>query len=160
MILAALGTAFSVVAVPRYARIHAAERGRLRRRYWQAQAMLLAVGAVPVAALVAYPRAVLALLGPHYLHLEHEATLMAASTLMAVMTGAAFSLGAARGVVAPPWLVVPCGLTLQAVLIFLLPLDSLAGVIGLALLTETGVWFLHVGYFTWAQRFKTGPIPS
>jgi O-antigen/teichoic acid export membrane protein len=160
MVLAALGVAFGVVAVPRYARIHASDHDRLRRRYWQAQGVLLAIGAVPLATLVAMPSTVLALLGPHYLDLEHEAALMAASTLMAVITGAAFSLGAARGVVAPPWLTVPCGLLVQAVLILTLPLDSLTGVIWLALLTEAGLWFLHVGYFTWAQRFRSGPISS
>jgi O-antigen/teichoic acid export membrane protein len=157
MILAALGTAFSVVAVPRYARIPKTERGRLRWRYWQAQALLAAACALPLAALLAFPDVVLALLGPHYVGLEREAALMAASSLMAVMAGAAFSLGAARGVVAPPWLVVPCGLALQAALILALRLDSLAGVIWLALLSETGLWLLHVGYFTWAERHPKQP---
>jgi len=151
MILSAVGSVFNLLAIPRYARIPATEPLRLRARYWQAQGLLAFVCALPLVAIVAAPDAVLSVLGPQYVGLGREAALMAASAVVTVLTGAAFGLGAVRGVVAPPSIVIPAGLLFQAGLIAVLPIDTLAGVIWLGLLSEAGMWALHVGYFLQAS---------
>ncbi len=151
-ILSALGTLFSILAVPRYARIPATDGRRLLLRYWQAQAVLIGACALPLLAVIAFPTQALAVLGPSYAGLVAEAKLMALGSVMAVLAGAAFSLGAARGVVMPPWVLVPCGIALQIVLVAVLPLDSILGVITFGLLFETGLWLMHNAYYASVLR--------
>ena len=152
MLLAVLGTAFAVLAVPRFARLSSAEAALLRRRYWQSQGLLILLCAVVVIAVASYPGSFLNILGANYLQFRHEAALMALSSAIAVMAGAAFNLGAARAIVLPPLLAIPFGLTVQIGLIAILPLDSVAGVIWLGLLSESILWLLQVSYFSWATR--------
>jgi len=155
MILSVLSAGFGVLAVPRFARIPRTEPKRVLRRYWQWQSLLALACAAPLLALASFPAPVLAILGPHYSGLEHEVVLMAASSLAVMMSGAAYSLAAARGVVAPPLLTVTYCIVGQVCLVLLLPLDSVAGVIWIGLLSAASQWLLHTGYFLFVSRRET-----
>ena len=151
MVLAVVGGVFSLVAVPRFARL-AADTRLVHVRYWQAQAALAAACALPALLVWLAPGPVLAVLGPHYRALEGEALLIAASTAVAAVGGAALSLGAARGVIAPPRIVVPACIVVQALLVLLLPVDTVAGVLWVALFSAAAQWAIHAGYFAWHLR--------
>lgn len=152
MILTVAGYVFNALAVPRFARIPSPEGTRVHRRYFQAQLVLAAVCAAPVAALIAFPGPALAILGGHYRHLEHEAVLMGLSAAAVTLSGAAYTLGAARGVIAPPVLMVPYTILGQVVLVASLPLDSIDGVIWVSLASALSQWLFHVVYFEWCHR--------
>ncbi|HTB66230.1 MAG TPA: hypothetical protein VK727_08380 [Steroidobacteraceae bacterium] len=152
MILSLAGTVFATLVIPRFARLSALQPQLIARRYWQSQTLLAATFVVPVALLAWFPHPVLALLGPHYSGFAREALLMAVSSVFGVLSGAAFSLGAARGVVARPQLLLPYCIIGQICLLLLLPVNSVAGVVAVGLLSNVSQWILHVVYFRWASR--------
>ena len=156
MIQTVLLTTFSLLAVPRFARIQGEHRQLLWSRYWQAQVLLLAACAIPLGAVAIAPTPVLHLLGPNYAGLVHELRLVLCCGTVSTLAGAAFGLSAARGVVAPPWAVIPAGILVQALLICLLPIDTIAGVLWLGLLNATFEWLLYVGYFRLRVRAVAG----
>jgi O-antigen/teichoic acid export membrane protein len=147
MVLSAVGAAFTMIALPRFARIPPEQHRLISVRYWQAQGALVAVCAVPMLLLAAFPAPVLAVLGPSYSGLEHEAQLFAASTVITSLSGAALALGAARDVITPSAVAVPYAIAVQVVLIMCLPVDTIAGVIWVSLGGALAQWVLNVGYF-------------
>ena len=152
MVLGILTTTFGILVAPRFARIPIADQARVRRRYWQAQLLLLAACALPVALLACFPGPALMILGPHYLGLESEAILMGVAGVVTTLSGAAFTLGAARGIIAPPWIAIPASLLVQAILVLLLPVSTIKGVIWLGLISAAFQWILHTAYFLHGQR--------
>lgn len=151
-LLSVLGTVFSTLVVPRFARIPAGATDRVHRRYAQAQIIFIAVCSVPVAALALLPGPALAILGPHYSGLGREAMLMAVASVCTLVCGAAYTLGAARGIVAPPILTLPSTILLQVLLVAVLPLGTVAGVIWVGILSAVGQWIVHLGFFEWYRR--------
>ena len=77
-----------------------------------------------------------------------------------MMSGLAYVLGASRGVVASPLLVVPYCFVGQVVLMLVLPLDSVSGVIWIALLSAASQWLMHTVYFVQASSRKTVTVTS
>ncbi|HUN24784.1 MAG TPA: hypothetical protein VMU67_00650 [Steroidobacteraceae bacterium] len=152
MILTVFGTAFNVVAVPRFARVPSIEPRRVRRRYIQAQLALVAVCTVTVLAIAAFPGAAVALLGHHYAGSQHEAVLMSLCSALAVLGAAAFQLGAARGTVAPPAIAIPCMAVGQLLAIALLPLRTVSGVIWIGIVNALIQWTLYVVYFLYRHQ--------
>lgn len=152
MVMNVLGTAFSILALPRFARIPAEDGLRVRSRYVQAQLLLAAASCLPLGLLVLFPGPTLALLGPHYSGLQYEALLMGLNGMATVVCGAAYGLGASRGIIASPALTLPTSLLLQVLLILALPLNTAAGVIWVGILSAVGQWLVHVGYFRWRCR--------
>ena len=152
MILSVLGMVFGVLAIPRFARISAHEGALIRRRYMQAQLILIAVCCLPLAVLAVAPGPVLAILGSHYSGLQHEAVLMGVGSVASMVCGAAYTLGAARGIVAPAAITLPCSILLQILLIAILPLATVSGVIWVGILSALGQWLVHLGYFEWRYR--------
>lgn len=117
---------FGMIAVPRYARIPEMEARRLLRVY------LLLIGGVAAACGTAVlftwiaPGVVLFILGAKYSSLTTEVVLAVASGAMSVLSSAANTMAAVRGTVASPLVSIPASLAVQALLIFLLPLDSVS----------------------------------
>lgn len=147
-----LTTVFSIVAVPRYARLPAEDSGRIHRRYWQVQAALMLACALPLLVLHVAPGPILSILGPHYSGYTSDALLMATGGAMSVMNSAALGLAAARGIVMPPLLSIPAALLLQVLLILVLPVGTVAGVLWLGLISATIQWLMLVAYFEWRIR--------
>jgi O-antigen/teichoic acid export membrane protein len=154
MIFAILSVAFNASAVPRFARIPATWRERVRARYLQSQLALLLVCLGLLALLVWLPGPALAVLGPHYAGLQRELILMGIGSTLATVGGAAYTLAAARGIVAPPIITVPFSILLQIVLIIALPLGTIAGVLWVGILSALGEWLVLLAYFAW--RYQNG----
>jgi O-antigen/teichoic acid export membrane protein len=155
MVLVLVGSMMSLIAIPRFARIAGRDHALILRRYWQIQGLCVVACVLPVAAIAIYPEQALAILGRHYSGLGSQAVLMAASSAIASIGGVAYILGTSRGVVAPPVLHLPYSIGIQGALIFLLPLDTVSGVIWVALLGQASQWVLHTVYFLWSSSRST-----
>lgn len=123
---------FNMIATPRYARIPETEKKRLLRLY------LLLLGGVAVACVLAVlfadvaSGAVLFILGGKYESLTSEVVVAVAAGAMAVLASAASAMAAVRGVVVSPLVSIPPSLAVQALLIFLLPLDRVSSMFWLS----------------------------
>ena len=72
------------------------------------------------------PDAVLFILGSGYSSLTSEVVLAVAAGALSVVSNAASSMAAVRGTVVSPLLSIPPGIAMQALLVYMLPLDSVA----------------------------------
>lgn len=150
MVFAIASAIISLRYVPRFARMNSKNPHRTLKAYWAAQAGLIAA-ATGVCALVAlFASPVLALLGPGYASLTHEVVLAVAGGAVTVLAGSAYSLAAARGVVLTPLVVVPSAVAIQALLVFVLPISTVAGVLWLGLLSNAAFWLIHAVNFSYA----------
>jgi O-antigen/teichoic acid export membrane protein len=117
---------FQLVASPRYARIPETETRKLLRTYLLLLAGLFAVCAAGVLFAWLFPEIVLFILGAQYSGLTHEVALAVAAGVTNVIFSAASNMAAVRGTVASPLISIPPGIALQALLVYVLPLDSVA----------------------------------
>jgi hypothetical protein len=108
-----------------------------------------------VIAIAAFPSAALALLGPKYALLETEVVLAAAGGAAAQFAGSAFTLAAARGVIANPLFTLPAAILVQALLAFVLPVSTAAGVLWLGILANLVFWLIHAVNFS-RNAFRAG----
>lgn len=155
MVMTVLQSTFLLLAVPRFARIPDAQGRMVWSRYWQSQLLLALACAIPAGVVVAASSLVLQLLGRNYAGLEHELRLVIYGGAISTLTSAAFALGAARGIVVSPWAMIVPGILIQALLVFLLPMDTIAGVVWLGLLNAAFEWLLYVVYFRLRIRSAT-----
>ena len=150
----AYGRTFSglsgVVFLPRLSRI--ADDSLYRLRYFQFGGLLLATSATLFVAAVIAPEVFLRLLGNNYRGLRSELLLVVASSALAVLGGYAVAVNMARSWIRWQTLAVLVLAAVQAILVWLLPLGTTAGVLrfnlgtaaaGLALqvvTTAAGFW--------------------
>lgn len=124
---------FGMIATPRYARIPETETKKLLSVY------MLLMGGVAAACIVGVlftwiaPGVVLFILGAQYSSLTSEVVLAVASGCISVLASAASSLAAVRGTVVSPLVSIPPSIAIQALLIWLLPLDSVASMFWLSI---------------------------
>jgi hypothetical protein len=152
MVLVAVGSAFGVLVVPRYARLVAERAEAVRRWFWGAQGLLLGLCALVVGGVAVFQDAIVWVLGPAYAGLGPEAVLMAINGGLWVMAGGVLALSTARGVVTPYWLLIPTSLTVELAAIVLLPVGTVRGSIYLSALTGLNQWVVYLGYFVWTMR--------
>jgi hypothetical protein len=107
-------------------------------------------------AVAAFPHLVLSLLGPKYHGLTAELLLFIASSGMALWSSCAYALSASRGIILRPVVSLPFLLILQAILIWLLPLNTVSGVLCLSIVMSFFQGLLPVIYLTTARE----PGPS
>lgn len=160
MLLTVFTAVFGVVALPRFARLPSNQLALVVRRFWQLLAGIGAACLLPIALLVAFPEAALAVIGPQYQGLDAEVILMAVSSLTAIMSSAAYSLAAARGIVASPMIAVPVFVAMQAGLIAALPIHTVSGVIEVSLFSSIGQGVFQCGYFWWHMHRSKPTIMS
>ena len=133
MIVTLLLAVFFLVASPRYARIPETETKKLLRWY------LLLLGAIAAACAAgllftwAFPNVVLFVLGSKYSALTSEVVLAVAAGALQVLASASSNMAAVRGTVVSPFLTIPPSLAMQALLIYLLPLDSVSSMFWLSI---------------------------
>lgn len=132
-IVSFLMTVFSMIAIPRYARIPETETKKLLRGY------SLLMGGLTAACLMAVlfawiaPGAVLFILGANYGSLTNEVVIAVASGAISVLASAASSMASVRGTVVSPLISIPPSIAVQALLVLLLPLDSVSSMFWLSI---------------------------
>ena len=149
-----IAAVFTLVFVPRFARMQADQGSGVLARYWFVQIAMLTSLAAIVSWVTLFPTLALAVLGPAYARLTHEVVLAAASGALGLLSGSAYALGGARGIVIAPWFVVPFAILVQAVLIMSLPMSTVAGVLWLGVLTNLTFWVMHTLYFSSVEMKK------
>jgi O-antigen/teichoic acid export membrane protein len=158
MVFTVVSLAFGAMAIPRFARIPASQRSLVHARYHQSQLVLMAICLLVLALLVAFSDPVLAILGPTYKGLHRELALMGVSFSTAILAGAAYGLGLARGIVVPATISIPLNLLVQIAAIAWLPLNTVAGVLWIGILSGLGQWLVYLAYFE--LRFRNRAATS
>jgi hypothetical protein len=93
---------------------------------------------------VAWPEALLWVLGPKYAHLQRELFLMMLSAVMFSILGCMWQLNVARGWIVSPWLMIPTGVAAQVILILLLDVSKVRGVLLLNIYSMVPGFFLNL----------------
>ncbi len=139
--LSALSRIFSVVAavlstiiLPRFS--HLQKAGVIWVRYLQILGLFVVMGLGMCAVAAMFPHQLLFLVGKNYYHLENEVLLMVGGSVLGVVSGSLFALNTVRGWIISPWLHIPVSISTQALLIFLLPVNTVSGVLWLGLLSH------------------------
>jgi O-antigen/teichoic acid export membrane protein len=141
MIVSFLMVVFGLIATPRYARIPETETKRLLRVYLLLMGGVM--GACSMAVLFAWlaPAAVLFMLGAKYGSLTSEVVIAVASGATSVLASAASSMASVRGTVVSPFVSIPPSIAVQALLVYLLPLDAVSSMFWLSIALN-GVHFM------------------
>jgi O-antigen/teichoic acid export membrane protein len=146
-IVSFLTLVFSMIAIPRYARIPETDTKKLLRLYLLLMGGLAAVCLLAVLFAWIAPGAVLFILGAKYSSLTSEVTLAVASGTLSVLASAASSTAAVRGTVVSPFISIPPSIAVQALLVFLLPLDSVSSMFWLSIALSTMQLLANVAAF-------------
>lgn len=125
--LSLVSSAFSSLAVPRFAR-HA-DLAHVRRWYLLLVGAMSAIGLSLIAGALLFPGPILAVLGPQYRGLERELAWMVGATAVSLVASAAYLLNSARGWVRGVWIGVPATLLVQIALVMNVDLSSIRGAI-------------------------------
>jgi len=142
-ILALLSAVLAALAQPHFARQHrAAELGAALTLVHTGFAALTAA---LTALALAWPAALLSLLGPHYQGLQAPLPWLVVGSTLAAWSGALYSLGCARGWVLPPAWVVGGGLVSTALSVACFDVSSVAGALQMTtLVAATNLAMNHV----------------
>ena len=127
MIFAVLSNLLTNVFAPAFARCQSPRRLR-----WQFAGIVGAVGALSgliLSASALFPRAFLLVLGPNYMHLEHELLLIVGGAVATVMAGTLWALNSSKAWIAGSWLYIPLTLATQLAMIPLVDFSSVRGVL-------------------------------
>ena len=141
VIFAMLASVMGNVIYPRFSRVQ--ESGMLWRRYWQILGGHAAVALALLAFTALWPDALLWVLGPKYLHLDHELFLMMLSAVMFSILGCMWQLNVARGWIVSPWLMIPIGVAVEIILILVLDISKVRGVLLLNIYSMVPGFFLN-----------------
>jgi len=129
--LALLFTIVSSVSVevilPAFSRIQSAQQ--VRKRFFQIVFSYCAMSTLLMGVIIAFPKQILSILGSQYANLQSEGILMAVSAIFATIGGLLWAVNAARAWIVPPYLLIPCTIILQVVLVMILDLSSVRGVL-------------------------------
>jgi hypothetical protein len=148
MLFTVVQAALGMLAVPRYARLPSDAIGLHWSRYVQFQLAALTACAFLSVAVVIAAAPLRWLLGPEYASIgDLEFLLMALGGSASTLSMLAWGLAASRGFVTPPWLALPYCLLWRILLIVLLPMNSVRGLLTLALVASATEWLLHVGWY-------------
>jgi O-antigen/teichoic acid export membrane protein len=127
---------FSLIVLPRFARMEPVPAARVVRRFWQSLGGLTVILTGIVIAIAAIPGLAGLLFGRNYASAEGNVGLAAMSGAVAVLVGVIYHMGAARGEVAAPWITIPSSLAAQVLLICVLPVSTVRGVLWLGIITN------------------------
>lgn len=142
---------FSVIVVPRYARL-ASDPRTVRNRFLQTIS-LVALGCLFVVAIVSlFPGPFLQVLGHRYVMLEHELQLITMGSSVNLLAGCIFSLNLARGKIVPPSIAIAYSLTVQIAAIATQDLSQTTGVLWISLITGSFQTILHFINALWPEQ--------
>lgn len=141
VIFAVLSSVMGNVIYPRFARVQ--EGALLWKRYWQILGghAALAAGLLALAGL--FPEALLWVLGSKYSHLGPELFLMILSAVLFSVLACMWQLNVARGWIVSPMLMIPIGIVVQVILIFVFDVTTVRGVLLMNIYSMIPGFFLN-----------------
>jgi O-antigen/teichoic acid export membrane protein len=141
MICLMIGSVMMNIVMPRFARVQ--EPRLLWRRYWQIIGATCGMSALLLLLAMAFPQALLWILGSKYAHLESELFLMILGTVLGMLLGTMYQLNLTKGWVVSPWQLIPIGVATEIVLIIVLDLSQVHGVLLMGVFSTIPGFFLN-----------------
>jgi O-antigen/teichoic acid export membrane protein len=157
-IVGCLMMVFGMIATPRFARIPEEETRKLLRVYLLLMGGLVAVCSGAVLFTWIAPDVVPFILGAKYSSLKGEVVIAVASGALSVLAGAASGMATVRGIVVSPLVSIPLSIAAQALLIALLPLDSVSSMFWLSIALSSVQLAANVTVFLRRIRISRLPI--
>jgi O-antigen/teichoic acid export membrane protein len=142
VIFAVLSSVMGNVIYPRFARVQQPEL--LWKRYWQILGGHAALAFCLLALAWLFPDALLWVLGPKYTHLDRELFLMVLSAVLFSVLACMWQLNVARGWIVSPWLMIPIGVVVQVILIFIFDVSTVRGVLMMNIYSMIPGFFLNL----------------
>lgn len=125
--LSLVSSAFSSLAVPRFARHH--DLARVRRWYVLLVGAMAVMGVALIVVSLVFPGPILAVLGPQYRGLHRELAWIVGASAVSLVAMASYLLNSARGWVRGVWIGVPATLVTQMALALYVDLSSVRGAV-------------------------------
>jgi O-antigen/teichoic acid export membrane protein len=122
-----LSTITVEVVLPAFARIQSLHQ--LRRRYFQIVAGYFSVATLSVAAVAAFPRQILSILGPQYSGLSTEGVLMAVCAVVTTTGGLLWAINSSRAWIVSPGFLIPCTIAVQVAIMSVVNVSTVKGVL-------------------------------
>lgn len=151
LIFGVINSIVAGIVLPRFARCHDAVT--LKRRYLQIVSGFVVLGGLLVLLAALFPAQVLMILGPKYMHLQPQVVLMALGSAVAAVSGVMWAFNFSKGWIPPAWLVIPFGIIVQVLLLYLIDVSSVAGVLLINIFSSLSAIFVSAGVF-WSQIKK------
>lgn len=148
--LSLVSSAFSSIAVPRFARHQ--QLSAVRRWYVLLVGAMAVVGALLVVVSLAVPGAILAVIGPKYGGLERELAWMVGATAVGLVASASYLLNSARGWIRGVWLGVPGTIAAQIALAVYVDLRTVRGAVLMQASAAAVPLLLNLGIGLWNMR--------
>jgi O-antigen/teichoic acid export membrane protein len=142
VIFAVLSSVMGNVIYPRFARVQ--EAHLLWKRYWQILGGHAALAFCLLGLTWMLPEALLWVLGPKYTHLDRELFLMVLSAVLFSVLACMWQLNVARGWIVSPWLMIPIGIVVQVILIFVFDVSTVRGVLLMNIYSMIPGFFLNL----------------
>ncbi len=143
VLFAVLMATMQSIVLPHYSRCH--DAAQLRQLYLRIVGGCAVLSLAPVLLCWLWPGPFLWLLGSKYQGLSYELTLVALNTGLAAMVGITWNLNATRAWIVPGWLLVPCGLALQFILMVAIGVSTLPQVLFIGIFSSVLGIAINVG---------------
>ena len=127
LILTVVNPVINSIIVPSYARCQSIDI--LKQRYWQLIAIFTGISGCLIVLVAVFSDQILWILGKQYAHLGNELILVMVSSLITSMTTMIWGLNYSRAWVDRSWLIIPCTIAMQMILLFSLDLATVRGTI-------------------------------
>jgi O-antigen/teichoic acid export membrane protein len=132
--------------IPRFARI-ATNSKLIVLRFMQLQFILIAVGGLLVLFFFIFDNQFLWLLGKSYKGLNKELLLISISGSLLLLSGITNSLLSVQSIIIPPILFITITISVQVITLFLVPMDTVSGVILFGVFATLSLYITRILYF-------------
>lgn len=146
MALTLIGTLFSTLVIPRFARL-AEDKQILLSRFIQIQVSIFAICIVVVGLVTLFPSQVLWILGKEYANLTNEVVLITIGSSLSLISGITFGLSTSRGLILPPVVNIFGNILIQLTLITILDLSTTKGVLTFSIVNSTSAFCMLLIYY-------------
>ncbi len=127
LILTIVNPVINSIIVPSYARCQSL--GILKQRYWQLIGIFGSISGCLIILVAIFSEQLLWILGKQYAHLGNELILVMVSSLITSLTTMIWGLNYSRAWVDRSWLIIPCTIAMQMILLVSLDLATVRGTI-------------------------------
>ena len=135
----------SNIVAPYYARTQ--DLSRLKRLYFQITVLAAIISLFLISISVRFPTQVLWILGPQYMALQREVSLMVGVACLNFLINTMWVLNLTKGWTKHAWLQIPLTLTAQVVLLPSLDLSAVSGVLCFGIISAFPVFVLQFWLF-------------
>lgn len=146
VIFSLLLTIVTMLIVPRFSRLNN-KHNLIIRKFIRIQILLLLIGGMIVLTTALFSNQFLWILGDKYYGLSKELLLIMISGAVSFIGMSTNGLLSSRGLIVPPIIFLPLIVSIQVITLFLIPLNSVIGVITYTIVTASAIYLIRLIYF-------------